>query len=92
MSFFSASKAAIDIMPTPEPIATPVPVNAQRERIESDAYIAVEELIFFSITLVSFFFLCVINERETREREREREDEKNSFVSTENFRGIYNSL
>lgn len=44
--FFSASKAAIDIMPTPEPIATPVPVNAQRERIESDAYIAVEELIF----------------------------------------------
>jgi len=33
-------------MPTPEPIATPVPVNAQRERIESDAYIAVEELIF----------------------------------------------
>ena len=70
MSFFSASKAAIDIMPTPEPIATPVPVNAQRERIESDAYIAVEELIFFSITLVSFFFLCVINERETRERER----------------------
>ena len=60
-------------MPTPEPIATPVPVNAQRERIESDAYIAVEELIFFSITLVSFFFLCVINERETRERERERE-------------------
>ena len=46
VSFFSASKAAIDIMPTPEPIATPVPVNAQRERIESDAYIAVEELIF----------------------------------------------
>jgi len=44
--FLSASKAAIDIMPTPEPIATPVPVNAQRERIESDAYIAVEELIF----------------------------------------------
>ena len=70
MSFFSASKAAIDIMPTPEPIATPVPVNAQRERIESDAYIAVEELIFFSITLVSFFF-CVWCERE-RERERER--------------------
>ena len=65
MSFFSASKAAIDIMPTPEPIATPVPVNAQRERIESDAYIAVEELIF-SITLVSFFFLFC-----------EREDEKN---------------
>ena len=30
--------------------------------------------------------------RERREREREREDEKNSFVSTENFRGIYNSL
>ena len=91
MSFFSASKAAIDIMPTPEPIATPVPVNAQRERIESDAYIAVEELIFFSITLVSFFF-CVLLMRERREREREREDEKNSFVSTENFRGIYNSL
>jgi hypothetical protein len=45
----SASKAAIDIMPTPEPIATPVPVNAQRERIESDAYIAVEELIFADI-------------------------------------------
>ena len=71
MSFFSASKAAIDIMPTPEPIATPVPVNAQRERIESDAYIAVEELIFFSITLVSFFF-CVLLMRERRERERER--------------------
>ena len=71
MSFFSASKAAIDIMPTPEPIATPVPVNAQRERIESDAHIAVEELIFFSITLVSFFFLCgVLLMRKRRERER----------------------
>jgi hypothetical protein len=54
----SASKAAIDIMPTPEPIATPVPVNAQRERIESDAYIAVEELIF-----ADFFSACFVVEK-----------------------------
>ena len=46
-------------MPTPEPIATPVPVNAQRERIESDAYIAVEELIFAEGFLsVLVLFVC----------------------------------
>jgi hypothetical protein len=65
LCFFSASKAAIDIMPTPEPIATPVPVNAQRERIESDAYIAVEELIFAE-GFLSVIFVCLKERRAER--------------------------
>ena len=47
---------------------------------------------FFLVSRWWVFFFCVLLMRERREREREREDEKNSFVSTENFRGIYNSL
>jgi hypothetical protein len=54
---------AIDIMPTPDPIATPVPAKAQRERIESDAYIAVEELIFFLLLLNEEVVLFLLFEK-----------------------------
>ena len=75
--FFSASKAAIDIMPTPEPIATPVPVNAQRERIESDAYIAVEELIFAEGFLSVFVLFVWKKSRERRVSQRQIRNLKN---------------